>query len=113
MAEDGLEMSLCAPVSERHATRAGRTRAIVECWLSGDPTPSWRRLVWALEECWECQTADKVKPNVEPLTGEYCMMVKVSSGIYFWGGEEEAQLSEHVGMLGMTASRGVGGVEYF
>ena len=57
-------------IKRQHSTRANQTRATVEHWLSVDPTPSWRRLVWALEISEEHQAADRVKPYVEPLTGD-------------------------------------------
>ena len=60
-------------IKQQHSTHANQTRAIVEYWLSVDPTPSWRRLVWALNGCKEHQALDKVKHNVEPLTGEHRM----------------------------------------
>ena len=58
---------------QQHSTQANQTRAVVKYWLSVDPTPSWRRLVQALEYSEEHQTADKVKLCVEPLTGEHCI----------------------------------------
>ena len=57
----------------QHSTQANQTRAIIDYWLSVDPTPSWRRVVWALECSNEHKAAERVKPYVEPLTGEYCM----------------------------------------
>ena len=60
-------------IRQRHSTQANQTRAVVKYWLSVDPTPSWRRVVWALEGSKEHQAADKVKPYVEPLTGEHCI----------------------------------------
>ena len=62
-----------AEIAQQHSTRANQTRATLEYWLSVDPTPSWRRLVRALEGSRELQAADRVRPYVEPLTGEYCM----------------------------------------
>ena len=60
-------------IERRYSTQANQTRAVVRYWLSVDPTPSWRRLVEALEISREHQAADKVKPCVEPLTGEHCI----------------------------------------
>ena len=57
-------------IDQQHSTQADQMRATVEYWLSVDPTPSWRRLVWALEKSEEHQAVDIVNPYVEPLTGE-------------------------------------------
>ena len=62
-----------AEIRQQHSTWTNQTRATLEYWLSVDPTPSWRRLVWALEDSGEHQAAERVRPYVEPLTGEYCM----------------------------------------
>lgn len=43
---------------------------MVECWLSLDPSPSWRRLVVALEFSGERWALGSVMKYVEPLTGE-------------------------------------------
>ena len=77
--EIGLGIWLSVPhhklseIKRQHATQANRTRATIAYWLSVDPTPSWRRVVWALEGSKEHKAAERVKPYVEPLTGEYCM----------------------------------------
>ena len=60
-------------IKRQHATQANQTRAIIDYWLSVDPTPSWRRVVEALEWSGEHKAAERVKPYVEPLTSEYCM----------------------------------------
>ena len=60
-------------IKRQHTTQANRTRASIAYWFSMDPTPSWRRVVKALERSREHKAAERVKPYVEPLTGEYCM----------------------------------------
>ena len=60
-------------IEQQHSTQANQTRATVEYWFSVDPTPSWRRLVEALEFSDQHQAADRVRPYVEPLTGEFYM----------------------------------------
>ena len=60
-------------IKQQHSTQANQTRAIIDYWLSVDPTPSWRRVVESLEDSKEHKAAERVKPYVEPLTGEYCM----------------------------------------
>ena len=75
----GLGLELSVPghkrieIKQQNSTQANQIRAVVKYWLSVDPTPSWRRLVQALECGEEHQAADKVKPYVEPLTGEHCI----------------------------------------
>ena len=75
----GLGLRLGVPrhkldeIEQQHSTRTNQTRATLEYWLSVDPTPSWRRLGWALEVNGKHQAAERVRPYVEPLTGEYCM----------------------------------------
>ena len=75
----GLGIWLCVPdhklreIAQQHTTQANRTRATIAYWLSLDPTPSWRRVVLALEGSNKHKAAERVKPYVEPLTGEYCM----------------------------------------
>ena len=75
--QGGLGVWLSVPdhklreIERQHTTQANRTRATIAYWLSVDPTPSWRRVVWGLE--WSGKAAERVKPYVEPLTGEYCM----------------------------------------
>ena len=72
----GLSGWLCIPahtqqkIQEQHSTPAEQMKATVQYWLSVDPTPSWRRLIWALEACKEDTAAERLKPYAEPLTGE-------------------------------------------
>ena len=79
MKRSGLGVWLNVPVHQRdkierqHSTQANQTRAIIDHWLSVDPTPSWRRVVHSFEWSREHKAAERVKPYVEPLTGEYCM----------------------------------------
>ena len=54
---------------KQHATCAEQMKAIIEYWLSVDPTPSWRRLLWALVGIGEHKKVKKMELNLEPLTG--------------------------------------------
>ena len=78
MKEYGLALWLYVPadkhdeIEQQHSTKDNQTKAVISVWLSVDPTPSWRRLVWALEKSEEQEAASKLKPYVEPLSGEYC-----------------------------------------
>ena len=67
----GLPESKLYDIDRQHSTQDNQTRATVEYWLSVDPTPSWRKLLCALEWCGEYQAADRVKQYVEPLIGEH------------------------------------------
>ena len=56
---------------EQQPSHTDQLRATVEYWLSVDPTPSWRRLLCALDqEDAHAAAVKKVKPHVEPLTGD-------------------------------------------
>ena len=72
----GLGAALSVPfnkldeIKQQHSLKPNQMRATVEHWLSLDPTPSWRRLVWALDVCKEHHAVDRVKPYMEPLTGD-------------------------------------------
>ena len=77
MRDDGLGAWLRVPnhkldeIRQQHSTQTNQMRATVEYWLSVHPTPSWRRLIRALEYSEEHQAVEKVKPYLEPLTGKY------------------------------------------
>ena len=64
-------------IQQKHSNYTDWTRATVEYWLSVDPTPSWRRLVEALEHSGGYQAAVRVTPYMESLTGEYCICHRV------------------------------------
>ena len=75
---NGLGVWLNVPGSKhdeirlRYSTAADCKRAVVAYWMKVDPTPSWRRVIWALDWMGERQVADAVRPYAEPLTG-LCM----------------------------------------
>ena len=61
-------------------------RAVVECWLGGghaaDEEPSWRRLIWTLDEEGQTRVADKIRHFAEPVLGKSCDSVGVSTFLY-------------------------------
>ena len=56
-------------IVELYSTVEERVRAVVEYWWAVDPTPSWRRIITALDDAEEYQIADQIRHNAEPLTG--------------------------------------------
>ena len=51
-----------------------RLRAVVKCWLGGrharGQEPSWRRLIWMLDDGGQTQVADKMRHFAEPVLGK-------------------------------------------
>ena len=82
----GLGLQLRLPpeklveIKEQHSIQTNRTRAVVKYWLSVDPTPTWKRLLEALERSKEHQAVERVRPYMEPLTGEHCIATIGISG---------------------------------
>ena len=62
--------SVLCEIEEQHSSKAYQMMATIEYWLSVDPTPSWRRVLMALEKSNELEAAQYVRPYVEKLTGE-------------------------------------------
>jgi len=61
--------------------------AVVECWLGGgghatDREPSWRRLIWTLDDKGQTQVADKIRHFAEPVLGKSCDSISVSTFLY-------------------------------
>ena len=60
-----------------------RLRAVVECWLGGGHNvgeePSWRRLIWMLDDEGETHVADKIRHFAEPVLGKSCDSISVST----------------------------------
>ena len=64
-----------------------RLRAVVECWLGGGGTavrqePSWRRLIWALDDENQTSVADTIRHFVEPVLGKSCDCISISTFLY-------------------------------
>ena len=53
-----------------------RLQAVVECWLGGGQVlgwePSWRRLIWTLDDEGQTQVADNIRHFAEPVLGKSC-----------------------------------------
>ena len=56
-------------IQRRHSDSRGKMEALITQWLEVDPTPSWRRVICALDDMEEHQTADSIRDYAEPLTG--------------------------------------------
>ena len=55
-------------IESKHFTEEEQVTAVVKYWIEIDPTPSWSRLIWALDQA-EPDTADGVRHYAEPPTG--------------------------------------------
>ena len=59
-----------------------RLRAVIERWMQGDredEQPSWRRIVWALDDADETRIADNIRHFAEPVSGKSCDSISVST----------------------------------
>ena len=63
-------------IAQQHQSDDSCLRAVIECWLQGeglDKEPSWRRIIWELDDATETSTAaDAIRHFTEPLPGESC-----------------------------------------
>ena len=75
-------------IEELHDTsNENRLRAGVECWLGGggddvSEEPSWRRLIWTLDEEGQTRVADKIRHFAEPVLGMSYDSISVSTFLY-------------------------------
>ena len=59
------------PIEKKYTSSEDRMRAVVQQWLQGGGLPpSWRTLVWALDEAGDIQVADHIRGFTEPPSGE-------------------------------------------
>ena len=57
-------------IERQHQSDDSCLHAVIECWLQGegvDKEPSWRRIIWALDEENETGAADSIRHFAEPL----------------------------------------------
>ena len=47
-------------------------QSVIKYWIAHDPTPMWRRLIWALDTTGAHKAADGIRHHAEPLTGMLC-----------------------------------------
>ena len=71
-------------IERQHQSDDSRLRAVIECWLQGegvDEEPSWRRIIWALDDTNDWlkhdtnetrAAADTIRHFAEPLPGKSC-----------------------------------------
>ena len=64
-------------IKEQHQSDDSRLRAVIECWLQDGGSavgkePSWRTLIWTLDDTNETKAADTVRYCAEPLPGKSC-----------------------------------------
>ena len=51
--------------------RGENVKDLFSYWLNNDPFPTWRRLIWALDESEEKGIVDSVRHYAEPLAGTW------------------------------------------
>ena len=62
-------------IERQHTSDDSRLCAVIECWLQGDgrdEEPSWRRIIWALDDANETKAADSIRHLAELLPGKSC-----------------------------------------
>ena len=57
------------PIGQHFIDVEERKKAVIKCWLETDPTPSWRRLIVALDQMRQHEVAETLHPYAEPQTG--------------------------------------------
>ena len=71
-----LEYPKLDEIAQQHQSDESHLRAVIECWLQGEGTdeePSWRALIWRLDEATETSAAaDTIRHFAEPPPGESC-----------------------------------------
>jgi len=73
-------------IEQLHDTNENRLKAVVEhllgSWHVKGWEPSWRRLIWTLDEEGQTQVADKIRHFAEPVLGKSCDFISVSTFLY-------------------------------
>ena len=75
-------------IQQLHDTsNENRLRAVVEhwlgdCWHDVGEEPSWRRLIWTLDDAGQTRVADKIRHFAEPVLGKSCDSISVSTFLY-------------------------------
>ena len=58
-------------IERQHTTNEGRLPEMLVCWLKGEGyPPSWRRLIFSLDQAGEVTVADPIRRFAEPPPGE-------------------------------------------
>lgn len=47
-----------------------RLREVVKYWFDSSQKPSWRRLIWILDDSDQTRVADKIRHFAEPIVGK-------------------------------------------
>jgi len=68
----------------QNTSNANRLQAVVECWLAGSgkvvgEEPSWRRLIWTLDDKGQTRVADKIRHFAELVLGKSCDSISAST----------------------------------
>ena len=57
-------------IETQHQSDESFLHAVIECWLRWDKDPSWRALIWRLDDANETRTADNIRHFAELLPGK-------------------------------------------
>ena len=65
----GVPVSKLQEFEQQYTTEMERKRGVLEYWFIMDPSPSWRRVIWALDMMKEHKTASGIENKAEPVLG--------------------------------------------
>ena len=69
-------------IKQLYQSDEDRLCAVIECWIQGDgkdKQPSWRRIIYALDDADEMRIADNIRHFAEPVSGKLCDSISVST----------------------------------
>ena len=72
-------------IERLHQSDGDCLRAVVECWMQGEgkhEEPSWRRIIWELDDANETRTADNIRIFAESVQGKSYHSISVSTFLY-------------------------------
>ena len=96
----GLGIFLNIPDSKRDEIRrlysgdSKQCQALIQYWLGLDPSPTWRRVITALDDIGseEQETADRIRSYAEPLTGISFVSSRAYDRLHSWSIVEPLQV---------------------
>ena len=72
-------------IERLHQSDGDRLHAVVECWMQGEgkhKEPSWRTIIWELDDANETITAENIRNYAEPVQGKSYHSISVSTFLY-------------------------------
>ena len=82
LGEKLLPSSKVDEIEQLYQSDDDRLRAVIECWIQGDgwdEQPSWRRIIYELDDADETRIADNIRHFAEPVSGKSCDSISVST----------------------------------